>query len=151
MASDKKNTFFEDVIENIRKAAEANLKMQQEFFNHWTNLWPGLPKPQYAWTEQAKELQKKWSETISDLAHKHHDVLETQYQAAVKSLDEALQVSESSDPKEFRDRIEQFYRKTLDCLREVSEAQMGEFQNVVGKWTELITESAAQAGKPEGN
>jgi hypothetical protein len=142
MATEHKNQFFDQVIQNIRKAAEANLKMQQDFFAQWANLWPGLPKPQYAWIEQAQEFQKKWSETISELAHKHHDVLEAQYQAAVKSLDEALQVAESKDPNEFRKRVEEFYRKTLDCLREVSEAQMGEFQNAVSKWTELVTESA---------
>lgn len=150
MAAEVKKTFIDDVLQNVRKAAEANLKMQQEFFEHWTAFWPGLPKPQYAWVEQAREFQQKWSEAISDLAHKHRAVLETQYQAAVKSLDDALKLSESKDPKEFRERIERFYRETLDCLREVSEAQLGEFQNSVNKWTELVTTAASQGGGSTG-
>jgi hypothetical protein len=146
MASETKNKFFDDVVQNIRKTAEANLKMQQEFFDQWTSMWPGLPKAQNTWVEQARDFQKKWAEAVSELAHKHQGVLQTQYDAALKSLDQALQVAESADRDEFRQRVEEFYRKTLDCLRESSEAQIGEFKNVVSKWTELITESAAQGG-----
>lgn len=150
MVAETKKTFFDDVLQNVRKAAETNLKMQQEFFQQWTSFWPGLPKPDYAWGEQARELQHKWMEVVSELAHKHRGVLDAQYEAAVKSLDDALKLTESKDPKEFRERLEKFYRETLDCLREVSEAQMGEFQNAVNKWSELITSNASTVGASSG-
>lgn len=145
MTTQTTNKFFDDVVQNIRKTADANLKMQQEFFNQWTNMWPGLPQTQNTWVEQARDVQKKWADAVSELAHKHQGVLQTQYEAALKSLDQALQLAESSDRDEYRQRVEDFYRKTLECLKEASEAQIGEFKNVVSKWTELITESASQA------
>jgi hypothetical protein len=65
--------------------------------------------------------------------------MERQYQAAIESLDAALRVTESTNPEEYRKRSEQLCRKTLDCLREISETQLREFQETVTKWTELAT------------
>ena len=44
-------------------------------------------------------------------------------------------------PEEFRERTEQLCRKTMDCMREVSEAQMDAFQDSMNKWSELITKT----------
>ncbi len=132
---------FEEVFDNVRKAAETNLKMQQEMFRQWTTLWPGLPTPQSIWIDKVREFQKQWTTTVSDLARKHRDVLDREYQAALESLDEALRVTESKNPEELRKRTEQLCRKTLDCVREISEAQMGEFQDAVRKWSELLTKA----------
>ena len=139
MATTTSETIYEDVCKNMRKAAEANLKMQQEMFRQWGALWPGFPTPQAAWLDKVRDFQRHFSTTFSDLARKHRDVLDRQYQAALESLDEALRVTEASNPEEFRVRTEQFCRKALDCVREVSEAQMKEFQDAVQKWSELAT------------
>ena len=42
MASEKEtgSRVLEDVFQNVRKAAEANLKLQQEMFQQWSHLWP---------------------------------------------------------------------------------------------------------------
>lgn len=138
MAVDEGTTLFEGVYQNVRNAAEANLKMQQDVFRQWFTLWPGLPKPQEGWVDKVQDFQKECAQTISGLARKHREVLERQYQAALESLDEALRVTESKNPAEFRQRTEQLCRKTLDCMREVSEAQMNEFQEAVSKWTDTM-------------
>lgn len=132
---------YDEVLKNMRLAAEANLKMQQDVFRQWTTLWPGYPNPQTAWLDKMRDFQKQWSHTISDLARKHRDVIDRQYQAALESLDEALRMTESSNPEEFRQRTEQLCRKTLACLREISETQMNEFQDAVSKWSELATKA----------
>ncbi len=72
-------------------------------------------------------------------ARKHRDTLDRQYQAGLESLEEALRVAEASNPEDFRARTEQLVRKTLDCMREISETQMTEFQEAVNKWSELAT------------
>lgn len=130
---------FEEALENVRKATEANLKMQQDFLQQWTGLWPGLPSPQTVWLDKVKDFQKQWSHTVSDLARRHRQELDRQYQALQESLEEALRTAESSNPVEFRIRSEQLCRKTLDCMREVSEAQLREFHDAMKKWTELVT------------
>jgi hypothetical protein len=129
---------FEEFFQNIRKAAEANLKLQQEAYSQWTSLWPGIPTPQNAWINQLQGFRKQWTQTISDLARKHREVVERQYQAALESLDAALNISDASTPEEFRRRSEQLCRKTLDCMREMTESQIRGFQEAITKWTDLF-------------
>ena len=143
MTTETKTSIYEDVFKNFRKAAESNIKMQQEMFRHWGALWPGFPTPQAAWLDKVRDFQRQWDHTVSDLVREHRDVLNRQYQAAMESLEEALRASESSNPAELRERTEQFYRKSLDCVREISEAQMKEFQDAVNKWSELATKAAS--------
>jgi hypothetical protein len=132
---------FEEVFQNIRKAAEANLKMQQEVLSQWSVLWPGMPLPQSAWINQMQNIRKQWMETVSGLARKHRDVVDRQYDAAIESLDAALHIPDAGTPEELRRRTEQFYRKSLDCMREVTETQIREFQDAVTKWTDLFAKS----------
>jgi predicted solute-binding protein len=120
-----------DVFQNIQKAAESGIKMHQEMFRQWSHLWP-LPVPQSIWIERIRALHRQWANMISDLARKHCEVMERQYQAF-------LDVSTASTPEEFRRRTEELCRKTVDCMREVSHAQLREFQDIVGKLTELTT------------
>ncbi|REJ88491.1 MAG: hypothetical protein DWQ34_21960 [Planctomycetota bacterium] len=142
MSTETASNVYDEVLDNMRKAAEANLKMQQDVFQQWTRMWPGFPSPQTMMLDKMRDFQKQWANTVSDLARKHRDTFDRQYQAALESLDEALRVTESTNPEEFRKRTEQLCRKTLDCLREVSEAQMKEFQDAMNQWSEL----AAKAG-----
>lgn len=141
--TDKSTSVYEDVFQNMRKAAEVNLKLQQDMFHQWSTLWPGFPSPQSAWLDKVRDFQRQWGNTISDLARKHRDTVDRQYQAALESLEEALRVSESTNPEEFRKRTEQLCRKTLDCMREVSETQMKEFQDAMHKWSELVTKAGS--------
>ena len=41
MATETAPNVYDEVLSNMRKAAEANLKMQQEVFRQWSTLWPG--------------------------------------------------------------------------------------------------------------
>ena len=132
---------FEEFFQNIRKAAEANLKMQQEIYSQWTSMWPSVPTPQTAWLNQMQGVRKQWVETVSALARKHRDVVERQYQAAIESLDAALSMTEASTPEEFRRRSEQACRKTLECMKEMSESQIREFQEAITKWTDLFAKA----------
>jgi hypothetical protein len=130
---------YEQVLDNMKKAAETNLKLQQDAIQQWTALWPGFPTPQTMWIDKIRDFQKQWSNTVSDLAHKHRNTLDRQYQAAIESLEEALRVGESSNPDEFRKRTELFFRKSLECMREASEAQMKEYQEAMNKVSEVFT------------
>lgn len=132
---------LEDVFQNVQKAAEANLKMQQEVFRQWTSLWPGFPSPQSVWLDKVRQFQKQWTNTVSDLARKHRDTIDRQYQAAIESLDAALEITSSTNPEEFRRRSEQLCRKTIECMKEMSETQIREFQQSLNKWTELVTKA----------
>jgi hypothetical protein len=106
-------------------------------------MWPGFPSPQSVVLDKMKDFQRQWANTVSDLARKHRDTMDRQYQAVLESLEEALRLGESGNPEEFRKRTESLCRKTMDCMREVSEAQMNEFQEAMGKWGELVTKAGS--------
>ena len=89
-----------------------------------------------------QKFRSKWVDAVSTLARKHRDVIDRQYIAAIESLDAALCMTEASTPEEFRRRSEQLCRKSLDCVREVAESQVEEFQEAVTKWTDLLAKSA---------
>ena len=143
MTTETSTNMYEQVLDNMKKAAEANLKMQQDVLRQWSALWPGFSSPQAVWIDKVKDFQQQWASAISDLARKHRTTVDRQYQAALESLDEALRLGESGNPEEFRKRTEQLCRKTLDCMREVSEAQMKEFQDAMNKWSELVTKTGS--------
>jgi len=132
---------LDEVFQGIRKAAESSMKMQQEVLHQWTSTWP-FPTPQSVWIDKVRGFQKQWAHTVSDIARKHRDVIEKQYQSALESLEAALHVSESTNPEEYRRRTEQLCRKTLDCMRDISESNLHEFQDAVSKLTELATKTA---------
>src|SRR5262245_66373074 len=111
-ATEPQSKVLEGVFQNVRKAAETNLKMQQEIFQQWAHLWP-VPSAQSVWIEKARDFQKAFSSTVSELARKHRDVIDKQYEAAVESLEAGLRITEATNPEEYRRRCEEFCRETL--------------------------------------
>lgn len=146
MTTQTESNVYDQVLDNMKKAAEAGLKMQQDAIQQWVALWPAVPTPQTMWMDKAREFQKQWGSVLSELAHRHKDTLDQQYQAALESFEEALQIGESTDPEEFRKRTEQFFRKSLDCMREATEAQMKEYQEAMAKLSELVTSVGTSVG-----
>lgn len=130
---------FEEVFRNLRKVTEANLKMQQELFSQWTSLWPGIPTPQSAWIDKMRQFRTQWANSIAELAREHKKVLDSQYDSALQSLEAALSVTDASSPEELRRKTEQFCRKSLDCVRDMSESQIREMQSTITKMMDAIT------------
>jgi hypothetical protein len=85
-----------------------------------------------------QKLRARWVDAVADVARKHQTVIDRQYKAALDSLDAALSVTDASTPEEFRRRSEQLCRKSLDCVREMAETQVEEFQNAVTKLTDVM-------------
>jgi hypothetical protein len=132
------SNLFEQAFENFRKAAEANIEMQQKMFQTWNSSWPGVPQAQGEWQERFHKFQKSWAKTVKDVLSRHREDLDEQYGLAISALEEAFHAAQSSDPQELAKRCEALFRKTLDVLREVSEMQANELQQAMNKWTELL-------------
>jgi hypothetical protein len=144
--ADAASRVFEQLIESFRKTAETTLSAQKDLYQQWQSNWPGVFQPQTPWLEQIRQFQHNWSKTVIELAGKHRETLDRQYQAGIQALEEAFSLSESEDPEEFRKRAEELCRKNLDCLKEISEAQIQEFQDSTTKWVELFTKAASSNG-----
>ena len=134
---------FEEAFQNLRKAAESNIEMQQELFRKWNSNWPGFPQPQGEWQERVQKFQKGWAKTVKELLSRHREVLDEQYGLALSSLEEAFRAGQASDPQDFMKRCESLCRKNLEVMRESSELQVKELQEALSKWTELVGKSTS--------
>ena len=140
---------FEQAFENVRLATESTIHLQQELFNKWISVWSGLPVAPNGAAERLQRAQKQWLEFVGDLVKKERQTLEFQFSAGLKNIEEAFQLAEAKDPNELRTRTIEFWQKSIDCLRQVYEAQIRDFQAAAVRWTELVLKGpeVRKAGK----
>jgi hypothetical protein len=131
---------FEQVFESLRTMTEANIQLQQEMFKKWVGMWTGMPKPSGG-DPQVIQAQKTWAEFMTEVARKQRETLETQCSAGLKNIEEAFRPAEVKDPEELRARTVELWQKSFDCVRQVYEAQIRDFQEAMAKWTELVTKA----------
>jgi hypothetical protein len=136
---------FEQVREGFRQTAETTLSAQKELYEQWQKNWSGLVQPQTPWLDQFRQFQRSWCSTVVDLVRKHRETLDRHYQGGIDTLEKAFRLAETEDPDEFRKRAEELCRDSLACLKEMSEAQIREFQDATTKWGELLTKGASVA------
>jgi len=149
--ADAASKVFEQAMESFRKTAEITLSAQKELYEQWQRNWPSSVQPQGSWLDQVRQFQRSWTGTVVDLVRKQRDTLDRQHQAGIDALEEAFSVADTSDPEELRKRAEQLCRKNLDCLKEISEAQIREFQSATTQWVELFTKGTPPAeSTPDG-
>jgi hypothetical protein len=127
---------FDQVFEILRKTSDAALQGQQEFFKKWTNLYLTGPWSPSGWTGTHK-YQKKWAEVATELTKKQYELLETQFSAGLRSLEDIFRLPEAKNPEELRAKTFQLWQKTFECMREVWEAQLRDFQCAMAKVSEL--------------
>ena len=133
---------FDQVFDNLRKNTEAVIQVQQDLFKTWTNFWPAVPASPAVWGEPLK-YPKKWAEIAGELFQKQSVSLEAQFSAGLHTLGEAFHLFEAKDPEELRVKTIELCKKTFDCLRQVYQAQVRDFQAATAKWTEVMGEGAA--------
>ena len=93
---------FQPVFENLRKATESTIHLQQEMFKQWTSLLPGLPPAPPTGAEQAQKLQKKWAEVAGELYKKQCESLELQFKTGLRNLEDSFRLAKTTNPEELR-------------------------------------------------
>jgi len=134
---------FELVFENLKKATEVTMQMQQEAIKKWFGLMPGVPFVSGSITEQAQKFQKKWAEFYEEVLKKQRETVATQFQTGLKHIEEAFRLAETKDPTELRTKTIELWQKVFETLRQSFEAQVRDFQAIAGRWGELATKGAA--------
>lgn len=134
---------FEQVFDNLRTATETSMRLQQEAFKKWVTLWPGMPAPGNGAGEKIARFQKEWAEFVTGLIKKQRETLEAQFSAGMKTIEEAFKLGEVKAPEEMRAKTVELWQKSFDCMRQLYEAQIRDFQEAMVKWTELIVKGAA--------
>jgi hypothetical protein len=134
---------FDQVLDNVRKASESTMQMQQELLKKWMGQWPMTPLGDSgtAWAEQAQTFQKRWLDTVKEVMTKYHEKLEAQYKAGISAIDDAFRITEAKSPEDYRRLTEELWRKSFDTLKNSAETQIQEFQKAVEKWFELTAKA----------
>jgi hypothetical protein len=155
---------FDQMLDNFRKATESTLQLQQEMFRNWTTQWtqgmgatssplmpgmPGMPSMPTmpsgmgnAWVDQIRAFQKSWVNSVTEMLEKHRKSLDSQYEAGIKTIEDAFKVGEARDPEQFKRLMEQMWRHSFDTLKTLSESQMKDIQAATEKWSEAVTQMA---------
>ena len=146
---------FDQILDNYRRAAETTMQFQQTMLRSWIQQqaspvfgMPTMPNPMgfgnpgIQFIEQFHNAQKKWSETVTAMLNKHRELLDAQYKAGIKTIDEAFKVGQAKDPEDFRKLTEELWKHSFEALKKVTEDQTKEFQGAMAKWFELATEAA---------
>jgi hypothetical protein len=138
---------FDQILDSYhRRAAESTAQFQMMLLRNWVQQWPqmvGFSNPGAAWFAQAQAARKKWGETITAMLNEHREVLDAQYRAGIKIIEDAFRVGEARDPEQFRRLTEELWKHSIETLKTVAEEQRREFQDVMQKWFELVSRSTA--------
>jgi hypothetical protein len=137
------NKAFDQTFDCFRKATGSTLQMQQDFLRQCFTAWPTPPSPQTALNERVQKYHKESSKAAAEFIRKWQESWDRQYQSAMKALEEAFHVAEAKDADELRKKTEELWHKSFDTLKEVTEAQMKDFQEAVAKWIEMTTKWAS--------
>jgi len=129
---------FEQALENVWKMSDSTIAMQQEIFNKWARLWPGVSAMPPVFAEPM-QVRKEWVEVVGDLIKRQRESLEAQFSVGLGNIEEAFHLVEAQNPEEVRSKIVARWQKTFDCLRQTCEAQARDFQAAMGKGVEIMT------------
>jgi len=137
---------FDQILQNYRTATETTMQFQQMLLRSWTQQWPpgfGVSIPMTNWPDQARNVQKKLTETTTDLLNKHRETLDAQYRAGIRAIENAFRVGEAKDPEQFRKLTEELWRQSYECLKNLAESQMRDIQALMQKSFDLASQGAA--------
>ena len=134
---------FEQAMESFQKTSEAAVNMQQEAIRQWAGMWPQAAAGKSDAQEQFQQLQKRCGETVAELLKRHRETVDKQFEESTAALEEVVRLGESKSPDEFRVRMEQLCRKSLELMRHSSELQIKEFQEAIAKWSDAATKAAS--------
>jgi hypothetical protein len=134
---------LDHAFDNLRKATESILQMQQEMVQKWVGLWPGgkLASPGGAWGEQIQQLQRKWTEAVNEIVKRQRESSNALFKAGLENIEHAFQLGEVKSVEELRTKTLDLWRKCFESLRHTTETQVHDLHATMEKWTELMTKA----------
>lgn len=157
---------YEQVMENLRKATESSIQMQQEMMRKWTSLMPGMggesgvgagvgPGPSAfspgaagnpvfpGSLEAFTKFQRAWEDAMSDVMQRQRQLVDSHYNAGLQAIHDMFRVGEARSPQEYQEKVLDLYRKSFESLRALSESQLRELKAAAEKWIQFAPKSNA--------
>ena len=73
-------------------------------------------------SEQARSFQKQWTDVAALMTNS--EAPDAQYQAGIRTIEDAFRTTEAKSPEEFRRFTEELWRKSFEVLKETIENQI---------------------------
>lgn len=132
---------FVPVFESLQKMTGVAVETQQEMFKRWLSLWPSIPavgNGASALGEQVQKFQKRWAEAVGELIRRQQETIDAQFKAGQQSIDKAFEVGEARTAEEMRARAVELWKKCIEAVVRVPEAQLRECQVAVKKCLDAV-------------
>ncbi len=133
---------FEQVFENLQKATESSVKMQQQMFQQWMEALPSAKIGVPSTPDFVSQWIKKWEGLSTEMVQQQKELMDTNYEAGKKALEDLFHVGEAKTPQEYQEKVTELYRHSFDSLRKLTEAQVNEFKAAAEKWSKLASNSS---------
>lgn len=130
---------FDQVFDNLQKATESSVKMQQEMFQKWVEAFPMATSTLSTPTDAFADFRKKWQEVSAEILKRQKELVDQNYEAGLKSLEDVFSVAEAKSPQEYQQKVTELYRKSFESLQQLTESQLSEFKTATEKWSELAS------------
>ena len=129
---------FDQVFQNLQKATESSMTLQQEMFKKWMESMPGGAPVVPSGLDLASQWKDKWEGICTDMVKRQKEMVDKNYDAGIKALEDIFKVAAVKNPLELQEKVVELYRKSFDSLRQLSESQMTQFKEVAEKWSKLV-------------
>ncbi len=133
---------FDQVFENVRKASESSLQMQQDMIKYWSQQWVSMPQNNGGSSESSHAFQKRWSELAIEILNRHRESLDLSYRTTIQVMEQSFHVSEAKSPEDYRRMVEDALRKLFATIKEQSEAQFSDLQKWAAKSFDMLQKVA---------
>ncbi len=135
---------FDQLMDEYRRAMEATMRLQQQMLEAWTRQWGQMPQAGLAaaevpWGDKFQAFQKQWSAAVLDLLRKHRETLDAQYDAGLRTIEDAFRLGEARDLEQLRRLTETLWTQSFQALKRVAEEQMRELEAAGRKWLEAVS------------
>jgi hypothetical protein len=132
---------FEQIFDSVRKASEQSVQLQQEMLKQWTQQWMSIPNQPGGGTEWGRAFQKRWAELSLEILKKQRESLDAAYASGIQLIEQSFRASEAKSPDDYRQMMEDIWRKIFESFKDRSESQFRDFQ----KWSEKSAEIVQDA------
>ncbi len=91
----KYSNLADNMVQSVRQATEANLKLQQGLLQGWTRYWPGFTgRPVVETKPSENRFRNPWFEGMLRAAEVQREFLNQQYDASIASLNSVVDMGQ---------------------------------------------------------
>ncbi len=134
---------MDQFFDNSVRPPNPRCRSSRSFFKQWTQPWSsGGP---FAGGDRLRGATSGATSSVAgsssawiDLLNKHRQSLDSTYAAGIQIIEQTVRASDAKSPDDYRQLMEDLWRKLFETFKTQSEAQFSAFQ----QWSQKSAEAA---------